>query len=98
MTLLLHELATNAVKYGALSAEGGRVALDWTVDRTGNAPALVVTWLERGGQPAVEPKRRGFGSRLIGMGLTGTGDVNLRYELGGLKAKFTAPLSSVTGS
>ena len=96
LTLLLHELATNAVKYGALSAEGGAVALAWTVDRTGDAPAFVVTWLERGGPPAAEPERRGFGSRLIGMGLTGTGDVNLRYEVGGLKARFSAPLSIVT--
>lgn len=62
MSLAIHELATNAIKYGALSTEGGRVAIDWKLARD---LTFEFSWVESGG-PAVEaPKKSGFGSRMI---------------------------------
>lgn len=92
LTLMLHELATNATKYGALSTPQGRVTLAWEVRRQGDTDTLVMTWIERGGPPAVEPKRKGFGSRIIRMGLSGSGGVQLSYEAEGLTVRATAPL------
>jgi len=88
LSLLLHELATNATKYGAFSVPGGRVALDWQVD--GASGDVRMTWAERGGPPAVEPTRRGFGSRIIRMGLTGAGGTTLRYGDEGLTVDLFA--------
>jgi len=62
LAMLVHELSTNAVKYGALSSETGRVAIDWHEQPDGN---LNFTWRESGGPPAVRPERKGFGTRLI---------------------------------
>lgn len=95
LSLLLHELATNAGKYGALSVPEGRVALRWTVRQQDGDDMLDMCWVERGGPPVVEPVRRGFGSRIIRMGLTGSGGVNLRYDTQGLTAEMNAPLNQV---
>ena len=64
LSLMLHELATNAAKYGALSRDGGTVDLAWS---SIEAPEgrLVLTWTERGGPPVEPPRRRGFGCTLI---------------------------------
>ena len=68
-TLALHELATNAVKYGALSAPGGRVEIGWSVgpppQGSASGEVLTFTWSERGGPEVGPPMRKGFGSRLI---------------------------------
>jgi PAS domain S-box-containing protein len=69
MTLVLHELATNAVKYGALSNTTGRVRIDWTIEEGSNGARLHFCWEERGGPVVKEPRERGFGSRLIGVSL-----------------------------
>ena len=61
LALVVHELATNAAKYGALSAPGGVVTVVWTVQETG----LALIWQEEGGPPAQAPSRKGFGSKLI---------------------------------
>ncbi|PIK69208.1 histidine kinase, partial [Methylobacterium frigidaeris] len=64
LSLMLHELATNAAKYGALSSPAGRVAVTW--DLAGDAEAVLrLCWRESGGPPVVPPTRGGFGSRLI---------------------------------
>ena len=64
LMMALHELGTNAVKYGALSVDGGRVTIDWTL-----ADGLVhFVWQERGGPPVVRPTKRGLGSRLLSSG------------------------------
>lgn len=63
--LLLHELATNAVKYGALSNQAGRVALSWCEEETEGAPALVLSWRETGGPQVTQPERKGVGMRMI---------------------------------
>lgn len=62
LVLVLHELATNAMKYGALADEAGSLAVTWERDGAGG---LVLVWLERGGPPAAPPTRSGFGTRLI---------------------------------
>ncbi len=95
LTLMLHELATNAGKYGALTVPDGTVAVDWAVCRGGDKDLLDLSWTERGGPPAAEPTRKGFGSRLIRMGLTGSGGVTLDYGAQGLVVKATAPLYQV---
>jgi PAS domain S-box-containing protein len=61
----LQELSTNAVKYGALSNEAGRVEISWALDRGAAEPRLRLRWQERDGPPVAAPSRRGFGSRLI---------------------------------
>lgn len=74
LSMALHELATNAAKYGALSAPGGRVALSWQVDEA--AGLLRLRWEESGGPPvAAPPERAGFGSRVI--------EATLARQLGG---------------
>ena len=95
LSLLLHELGTNAAKYGALSREAGRIRLEWRVDTAEREPTLVMRWQETGGPPATAPTRRGFGTRLISMGLAGAGGVALDYAESGLVAEFKAPLSSI---
>lgn len=62
LSMLFHELATNAVKHGALSAVDGRVAIRWDVDDAGN---MLLHWVETGGAAVVVPERKGFGSSLI---------------------------------
>jgi PAS domain S-box-containing protein len=65
LSMVLHELATNAVKYGALSVPGGKVRIEWTVTPGPDGARLTLTWTECGGPPVTIPTRRGFGSRLI---------------------------------
>jgi two-component sensor histidine kinase len=76
---VLHELATNAVKHGALSATSGRVMLTWELDRD----RLHLSWRESGGPIVTEPTHRGFGSTLI--------NASIPYELGGTVALDFAP-------
>jgi two-component sensor histidine kinase len=81
--MLLHELATNATKYGALSTPTGRVRLNWTFASGERAVRLV--WAETGGPPVTAPARQGFGSRLIARALRDLqGSAALRYEPDGV--------------
>lgn len=66
--MALHELATNALKYGALSNDVGRVEINWTVhsDGAGGSPRFAMCWVECGGPPVAKPSRRGFGWGVIG--------------------------------
>jgi PAS domain S-box-containing protein len=95
LALMMHELATNAAKYGALSTPDGHVTLSWGVDGPDGDEAVHLTWREEGGPPVVAPSRRGFGSRLIERGLAGAvgGRVELRYEPEGVCCTLTAPLA-----
>jgi PAS domain S-box-containing protein len=98
LALALHELATNAVKYGALSNDSGEVEATWAVDVTGGAPILRFRWQERGGPPVRSPTRRGFGSRLLERGLAGQlgGEMKLAYEPSGLVCTLEAPLGGTS--
>lgn len=92
-SMLLHELASNAVKYGGLSVDGGHVFIQWRLDGEGEDTALTLQWAERGGPPAIAPQRRSFGGKLIAMGLGGGGAVNEVFGHEGYGAAFQAPLS-----
>ena len=98
VSLLLHELGTNAIKYGALSAPGGSIAISWEVRAGSQDMAVHMSWEETGGPTVHEPTKAGFGSRLIDMGLIGTGGVELCYRETGLLARMTAPLSQLQQS
>ena len=91
LSLLLHELATNAVKYGSLSVPDGIVEVGWRKEQD----ALVMSWNETGGPPATPPERTGLGSRLIDIGMVGTSDVRKRFDSSGFSAEFRAPLHLV---
>lgn len=88
-SLLLHELATNAVKHGALSNDSGRVRLDWTADDD----TLRLEWRESGGPIVVPPTRQGLGARLMRSGLGEGGRVDTAFKPEGLHARFEAPLA-----
>lgn len=98
LALALHELATNAAKYGALSSEGGAVDLRWHVVHEGEQPRFCLTWSEQGGPPILsQPTRRGFGSRLIERSFASEvgGEVKLNYAPTGLVCRLEAPLASM---
>jgi len=99
LALLVHELATNAIKYGALSVPDGHVDLVWAITED-EKPCLALRWSEHGGPPVVVPARKGFGTRLITRGLGGDGrsQVQLDYEPSGVVCTMTAPLEDMTGS
>jgi two-component sensor histidine kinase len=65
LTSGIHELATNSVKYGALSTPAGQVEISWTIPETGHDAAVRLTWLERGGPGVARLERRGFGTRFV---------------------------------
>ncbi|MEX0408566.1 PAS domain-containing protein [Aquibium sp. LZ166] len=96
LSLVLHELSTNATKYGALSGEGGNVTLTWGIDTEGDAPRFTMTWREEGGPPVRTPARSGAGTRLIKAGLSGTIDcrVEMEFEPDGIVCRITADLES----
>ena len=87
ISLLLHELTTNAVKYGALSAAGGSLRLAWTTEREGDVDYLVLDWIERGGPPVSPPTRRGSGSAMIERSF-GVANSTVTYAPEGLSARF----------
>lgn len=91
LSLMLHELATNAVKYGALSNTEGRIRLSWTID----GDHLDFHWHESEGPPVTPPTAKGFGSRLIAMGLGHASKVEPRYEADGFKLDMRAPMAQL---
>lgn len=93
---MLHELATNAAKYGALSNAAGQVTLEWRIFGEGDKAVMRLTWIEHGGAPVIAPRRKGFGSRLIERGLAGQvwGTVQLSYLPTGLSFLIEAPLAA----
>lgn len=95
MALALHELATNAAKYGALSVPDGRVELRWSVEGAGDDRRFHLTWRETGGPSPQKPVHIGFGTRLIERGLRNElrADVQLDYVAEGLICTLTAPLA-----
>lgn len=93
LALILHELGTNAVKYGALSNADGRVTLHWQVVDG----ILRMTWRECGGPAVIAPTRRGFGSKLLRLGLAGTGDSDVCYDSTGVVVRMQAALSELSG-
>ena len=93
LSMAMHELATNAAKYGALGVPDGHVDIAWQVD----GGRFSLTWRESGGPPVKPPTRRGFGSRLIERGLAAElrGRVKIEYRTEGVVCTIEAPLDSL---
>lgn len=89
----IHELTTNAVKYGALSIPDGRVAVEWTLEDG----VLRLIWTEKNGPTVTPPARRGFGVRLLERGLAAelSGGVELTYDAAGLVCQMALPLRAL---
>ena len=95
LTMIAHELATNAVKYGSLSVDQGKVEVSWSVTTQIDDETLHMVWRETGGPRVIEPSRKGFGSRLIESGLNSGGGtaVNMDFLPEGLRCSLEIPLS-----
>ena len=98
LSMALHELCTNAAKYGAFSVQTGEVTVSWRVERSGGQPRLQFVWQERGGPRVEPPTRRGFGSKLIQRGLATEleAEVTLAFEPEGVVCTIVAPWSEGT--
>jgi two-component sensor histidine kinase len=92
IALAVNELATNAAKYGALSVEGAKVAMTWSLDEKDHPPALQLVWRERGGPVAKTPTTTGFGTRLLKDGFSGR--ATLTYPPEGVEWSIKIPLDA----
>ncbi|HWT31033.1 MAG TPA: HWE histidine kinase domain-containing protein [Propylenella sp.] len=91
LALVFHELATNAVKYGALNGDDGRVDVQWQQEDG----RLLLRWVERGGPPVFEPSNKGYGSKLVAATVTGQfgGSLDYAWNRDGLAVTITAPVA-----
>jgi two-component sensor histidine kinase len=96
LSMALHELATNAVKYGALTNITGSVEITWRLI-PGDPQRFELRWAESGGPPVKMPRRRGFGSRLVEQGLAQdlAGEARLTFAPGGVVCTIAAPLDEI---
>jgi two-component sensor histidine kinase len=94
LAMALHELATNALKYGALSIPTGEVHLSRRVDRAGPQPHLKLRWTEVGGPPVEPPSRCGFGLRLIERSLAQDlgGEARVAFDPTGMVCTIDTPI------
>jgi two-component sensor histidine kinase len=92
--MALHELTTNAARYGALSAPGGYVQVRWSVNAAGEGRSLHLEWHEFGGPPVDKPVRRGFGSTLLQrvLPMQCNAQVEIDYNREGLQFRMDAPM------
>lgn len=95
--LLIHELATNAAKYGALSVPHGRVAISWSLAGHGDGPKLHFAWEELDGPPVVPPQRRGFGRTILEQLVAQEfgAEPRVSYDSAGFRYAVEAPLALV---
>src|SRR5207237_445366 len=95
LSMAVHELASNACRYGALSRSSGRVEIAWSVDRTERGLTLTFDWNERSGPRPKKNMRTGFGSRLIAMAIERqlNGEVHQTFGPNGLAARLIVPLT-----
>jgi two-component system, chemotaxis family, CheB/CheR fusion protein len=96
MGMAIHELATNAVKYGSLSRPEGRVNIAWRFEQGQGGPELVLDWTEVNGPAVQPPTRRGFGITLIERGFAHelSGRTTLDFDLKGVRASLRAPVGA----
>jgi PAS domain S-box-containing protein len=97
--IAFHELATNAVKYGAFSNAAGSIALTWTIEPIPEGDRLILRWQEKDGPPVILPTRKGFGTRVMERGLPHElgGKVQLDYRAEGLICTINIPAPPVEG-
>ncbi|MGO9719347.1 MAG: hypothetical protein ACLPOA_01830 [Methylocella sp.] len=95
--MAFHELATNSIKYGALSMSGGRISIQWDIRDEGQDKQFQMTWSEHGGPETKASANRGFGYTVIVSAVQSSlgGKVLLRYPSSGLVWEVTAPLDQV---
>ena len=91
--MVFHELATNALKYGALLSKGGAVHIDWRLEPSESGPRVKLVWRETGGPPVKPPTHQGFGSQMISRGLAYelNGTAHLDYRPDGLVCEMDMP-------
>jgi len=92
MSMMLHELATNAAKYGAMSVQNGTVAISWKME----GENMVFRWSESGGPPVEPPERMGFGSRLIRRGFGSSSGGELSFDRAGLNFSVSIPAADLS--
>ncbi len=96
LALTLHELGTNAIKYGAWSNERGAVSVTWTLTRLDNDDnRFELLWSERGGPPVSAPERRGLGTTLIDSGFP-TAQVERQFDKDGVQCRLVAVMKQAT--
>ena len=93
IAMVLHEMGTNAVKYGALSNDGGHVDVRWDVAKGENGRRLKLVWTEKGGPTIAPPTRKGFGSRMIEHAIRGEqGTSEFDFDPAGLVCRIEMPV------
>jgi two-component sensor histidine kinase len=98
LALVLHELGTNARKYGALCVPEGRLSIRWEIENSTGEVRLQLDWTERGGPPVRAPENPGFGTSLIRMSLRGVGGkTDLHFDPEGVRCRLEVPLGSGPG-
>lgn len=100
LALAIHELATNAVKYGALNYDTGRLDIQWRLARQDNREVLVLDWVETGLPVAPDASRRGYGRELIehALGFTLAAKTTLAFRQDGIACHIEVPLENDTGA
>jgi len=100
VAMAVHELATNAAKYGALSKGSGGISICWDISEHDEQQQLQIVWTESRGPKVAVPSNKGFGTRLIERGLAGQlgGEAVIDYRETGVVCKIMAPLSTISGS
>jgi PAS domain S-box-containing protein len=93
--MIVHELATNALKHGSLSASDGHVSVAWDLVASASGTDLRFTWTERGGPPVAKPSRKGFGHTILEDATRHLGRAAIAYGRFGLSYEIVAPLASV---
>jgi len=99
LALAIHELATNAAKYGALSTDEGHLEVTWRVTGDNGKPELEIMWLETAGPPVAPPSRRGFGTKLIELSLVRglKAKVNREFLEAGVRCRISVPFTEDIG-
>jgi two-component sensor histidine kinase len=93
--MMIHELCTNSIKYGALSADTGEIAISWSMDDSGS---MMLVWEEKGGPEVTEPARGGTGSTVIAAAVRQLGgEIFREWKISGLRCVFLCSASSLTG-
>lgn len=94
---VLHELSTNALKYGALSSPEGRVSLSWTIEKESSGQVLKITWEESAGPVVSPPLKKGFGTRVIERSLSQEhqAKVKLEFPFTGARCEMEIPIIEV---